>query len=219
MRRLLALLLMAVAPVLLAQSNPSDASPSHRTAAAAHEANDAGHAGPGAAEGESHSEKTYLGIPAWILKLVNVLLFLGVLGYFLGGPVKKAFADRSAAIRQATEEARERRLAAERMASEIEARLAAIESEVRAIHERASAEGERQKREMIAAAEAESTKILNAARTEVDNRLKHARGELTAYAAQLAAERAESLLRGSITDQDKAQLFQESLRDVREAQS
>ena len=90
--------------------------------------------------------------------------------------MKKAFAERSAAIRQATEEARERRLA-RRSAWQrsIQARLAAIEAEVARSTSAPSAEGERQKRELIAAAEAESQKILQAARTEVDNRLKNAR--------------------------------------------
>jgi F-type H+-transporting ATPase subunit b len=134
--------------------------------------------------------------------------------YFAGGPVKKAFAERSAAIRTAAQEARERREKADRMAGDIQARLSAIEAEVHAIHERAQAEGERQKRELIAAAEAESQKILANARNEVDNRLKHARTELTEFAGQLASERAEQILREKITDQDQQKLFQESLREV-----
>ncbi len=128
--------------------------------------------------------------------------------------MKKAFAERSAAIKQAAQEARERREKADRMAGDIQARLSAIEAEVHAIHERAQAEGERQKRELIAAAEAESQKILANARNEVDNRLKHASTELTEFAGQLASERAEQILREKITDQDQQKLFQESLREV-----
>ena len=75
-------------------------------------------------------------------------------------------------------------------------------------------EGERQKRELMAAAETESQKMLTTARNEVENRLKHARTELTEFAGQLAAERAESLLRENITEQDQKNLFQESLREV-----
>ena len=154
-----------------------------------------------------HHEKTYFGIPGWILKTANMILFIGVLVYFVGGPVKKAFAERSAAIKQAAQEARERREKADRMAGDIQARLSAIEAEVHAIHERAQAEGERQKRELIAAAEAESQKILANARNEVDNRLKHARTELTEFAGQLASERAEQILREKITDEDQKNLF------------
>jgi F-type H+-transporting ATPase subunit b len=157
---------------------------------------------------------TYFGIPGWILKTANMLLFAGVLIYFVGGPIKKMFAERSAAIRRAADEAKERRVKADQMASDIQARLAAIEAEVRAIHERALAEGERQKRELMTAADAEREKILSAARTEVDNRLKHARAELTAFAGELAAERAEQILREKITDQDQKKLFADSVREV-----
>lgn len=219
MRRLILVLLILVllilvnAPALFAQVDKSGGTAAHGAEGEAHEK-----AHPQeAAASEGHHEKTYFGIPGWILKTANMLLFIGVLVYFAGGPVKKAFADRSAAIRQAAQDARERREKADRMAGDIQARLAAIEAEVHAIHERAQAEGERQKRELIAAAEAESQKILANARNEVDNRLKHARTELTEFAGQLASERAEQILREKITDQDQQKLFQESLREVSNA--
>jgi F-type H+-transporting ATPase subunit b len=195
-RLLLILLLLILAPVVLAETEPAAAGTESHGAAA------------------GHAEKTYFGIPGWILKTANMLLFIGVLVYFVGGPVKKMFAERTAEIRRANAEAAERREKADRMAGEIQARLAAIEAEVRAIHDRAANEGERQKRELIAAAEAESQKMLANARNEVENRLKHARTELTEFAGQLASERAEAILRESINEQDQKNLFQESLREV-----
>ncbi|HYC59785.1 MAG TPA: ATP synthase F0 subunit B [Thermoanaerobaculia bacterium] len=216
MRRLIVILLIAAAPALIAQVDKSGGSAAHGAESETHEE---AHPTEGAAPGAEHHEQTYFGIPGWILKIANMILFIGVLAYFVGGPVKKAFAERTRAIQQASVEARDRREKADRMAGDIQARLAAIESEVRAIHERAAAEGERQKRELIAAAEAESQKMLAAARNEVDNRLKHARNELTEYAGQLASERAEAILRENITEQDQRNLFQESLRQVGEVRS
>ncbi len=222
MRRLLLLLLIALAPALFAQheaTTPQDKSGGTAAHAAEGEAHEVAHPGEHGAAAEEHHEKTYFGIPGWILKIANMVLFLGILFYFVKGPVGKAFADRSEAIRRANEEARERRTRADQMATEIQTRLSAIEAEVRAIHERAEAEGERQKRELIAAAEAESQKILSVARTEVDNRLKYAKGELTGFAGQLASERAEQILREKITEADQRKLFQESLREVGEVRS
>jgi F-type H+-transporting ATPase subunit b len=210
MRRLLLILLIALAPALLAQVDKSGATAAHGAEKEVHET-----AHPEAATTEHH-EQTYFGIPGWILKIANMILFVGVLTYLVRGPVKNAFAERSATIRRAADEARERREKADRMAGDIQARLSAIEAEVRAIQERALAEGERQKRELVVAAEAESEKILSSARTEVDNRLKYARKELTEYAGQLAAQRAEQILREKITEQDQKNLFQESLREVSE---
>jgi F-type H+-transporting ATPase subunit b len=216
MRRLLLVLLLILTPALFAQVDESGATAAHGAEGEAHEK---AHPDEHGAAAEAHHEKTYFGIPGWILKIANMVLFIGVLVYFVGGPVKKAFAERGEAIRRANDEARERRARADQMASEIQARLAAIETEVRAIQERAQAEGERQKRELVTAAEAESQKILTAARSEVDNRLKHARTELTAYAGQLASERAEQILREKITEQDQKNLFQESLREIKEVRS
>lgn len=218
MRRLIIILLVvvltgAIAPAIFAQVDKTGGTAAHGAEGEAHQK-----AHPDeAAKSEGHHEKTYFGIPGWILKIANMVLFIGVLVYFAGGPVKKAFAERSAAIRRAADEARERREKADRMAGDIQARLSAIEAEVRAIHERAQAEGERQKKELIAAAEAESQKILANARNEVDNRLKHARTELTEFAGQLASERAEQILREKITETDQQKLFAESLREVSNA--
>ena len=210
MRRFLLIFMLALAPALFAQVDDSGATAAHGAEKESHQA-----AHPEAATTEHH-EQSYFGIPGWILKIANMLFFVGVLVYLVRGPVKNAFAERSATIRRAADEARERREKADRMAGDIQARLSAIEAEVRAIHERAEAEGERQKRELVAAAEAESAKILGNARTEVDNRLKYARKELTEYAGELAAQRAEQILREKITEQDQKNLFHESLREVSE---
>ncbi|HXG59484.1 MAG TPA: ATP synthase F0 subunit B [Thermoanaerobaculia bacterium] len=162
--------------------------------------------------GEAHG-------PHWFWKLLNTVLFFGVLWWALRKPVAKALAERAEAIRRAAEEARARRQKSEQIATEIEARLAKIDEEIAAIHQRAQQDGERQRRELIAAAEMEAAKILQAARNEIDNRLKHARQELTEYAGQLAADRARAILEQRITDDDRVRLFRKGLREVEEVQS
>ena len=203
MRRLLVILILAIAPALFAQVDKTGGTAAHGAEKETHEQ---AHPTEGPAEGAEHHEVTYFGIPGWILKLLNMIVFIGGLAWLVGGPVKKAFAERSAAIRRAADEAKERRVKADQMAGDIQARLTQIEQEVRASHERA-------------AAEAEAQKILTAAKTEVDNRLKHARNELTAYAGELAAGRAEQILKEKITEQDQKKLFQESLREVGEVRA
>jgi F-type H+-transporting ATPase subunit b len=206
---------LVVTPAIFAQTDSTGGSVAHGAEGAVHKAEQTE-----AAHGdEEHVSKKHFGIPDWILKTLNMVLFIGVLAYFVGGPVKTMFAERSAAINRAAQDARERRAKSDQMASEIQAKLAAIEAEVLAIHDRALAEGERQKRELIAAAEVESRKILQTARNEVDNRLKHARVELTEFAGKLAAERAEQILRVRMTEQDQKNLFEESLREVGEVRS
>jgi F-type H+-transporting ATPase subunit b len=210
----LAALLLLVATYAFAQSNQPDAV-AHGTEKAAHEV-----AHPNEAHGENgEAPKTYFGIPGWILKILNMIVFLAVLGYFLRGPVTTALAQRHEQILRDAAEARERRTKADEMAADIQARLTQIEQEVRSIQERAEADGKRQRQELMAAAEVEAAKILQSARNEVDNRLKSARHELTEYAGQLATDRAVAILKETITDADQKKLFDESLREVGEAKA
>jgi F-type H+-transporting ATPase subunit b len=211
-RRAVLILVLAFLPVVLFAQQGEIAHGAEKTS---HEI-----AHPHEDHGEGHeAPKTYFGIPGWILKLINMIAFIAVLGYLIGGPLKKSFAERRETIAAAAAEAKSRREKADRLASDIQSRLAQIEAEVQAIHERALSEGERQKRELLAAAEAEAQKILAAARNEVDNRVKHARHELTEYAGELAAERAEAILRANITPADQQKLFRDSVAEVAEVRS
>jgi F-type H+-transporting ATPase subunit b len=217
-RGLLILLLLLIASSLLAQTQTRGPEPNNVAQGVEKAEHEQAHPTEGHG-GEHEAPKTYFGIPGWILKLANMLLFLGVLGWFLGGPIKKALVDRRVQIQADAEEAKARRAKADQLAADIQARLTQIENDVRAIHDRAQAEGEKQKKELIAAAEAEAQKILQSARNEVDNRLKRARHELTEYAGELATQRAEQILREKVTDNDRERLFDESVREVAEARS
>jgi len=212
-RSLLILLLLFVAISLHAQTNnPTDVA--HGSEKAAHEV-----AHPGEEHGGHAEEPKFLGLPAWIFKLLNMLLFIGALVYFIGGPIKKGLADRRTDIARAADDAKTRRQKANQIANDIQARLAQLEEEVKAIHERALVEGEKQRRELIVAAENEAKKIVAQAQAEVDNRLKNARHELTEYAGQLASDRAEQILRERITADDQKKLFSDSLSEIEEVRS
>ena len=211
MRRFVVIAAIVLAPLFVfAQQDTTGATAAHGAEKTVHKE---AHGGT-----TEHHEQVYFGfIPGWLLKTANMLLFIGVLAYFVGKPVKTAFAARGEQIRKEADEARARRAKSDQLASDIQNRLAQIEGEIQAMRARAEAEGEKQRRELIAAAEAEAAKILASARNEVENRVKHARNELTEYAGQLAAERAEALLREKITDADRAKLFNDSLRDIESA--
>lgn len=215
MKRIALALLLVLAARLVYAENPQ--APNNVAHGAEKVGAEVSHPGEGES-GPEHAPK-FLGLPAWIWKTLNMLGFLAFLVWALGGPVKNAIAGRHQQIQHEATEARERRAKADQMAADIQKRLTQLEDDVRQIRERAQAEGERQKREMIAAAEAEANKIMQSARNEVDNRLKHARHELTEFAGQLASERAEQLLREKITDSDREALFRESLREVEEVKS
>lgn len=208
---------LAVALLLLATFAFADAPKPTDSLDAASTAAEKAHGETHGAAPAEHHEKVYFGfVPGWVLKLINIILFVGFLVWLLKGPVGSSFRARSEEVRRAAEEARERREKADRLAADIQARLTQIESEVAAIRQRAEVEGERQRQEMIAAAEAEAAKILQTARNEVETRIKFARKELTEYAGELAATRAEAILREKITAEDQRKLFRDSLTQVGE---
>lgn len=211
-RVLLAIALLLAAAVAFADDpKPTDSLDAASTAA------EKAHAETHEGAPAEHHEKLYFGfVPGWVLKFINIVLFIGVLWWLLKGPVGKAFAARSLDVRRAADEARERREKADRLAADIQARLSQIEAEVASIRQRAEVDGERQRKEMIAAAEAEASKILANARNEVESRIKFARKELTEYAGELAATRAEAILKEKITPEDQKKLFRDSLTQVGE---
>lgn len=164
---------------------------------------------------EGHSAQTYFGIPAWVLKTINLFLFFGLLWYLLRKPIGGAFAARRDRIRKEAAEAKERRAKAESLAADIQSRLDQIEKEVDAVLARAAEEGERQKNEMIEQGRNEAEKILAQARSAVDAQLKRAKQELTEHAGQLAAERAAAILESSMTEADRKKIFAEGLQEIR----
>lgn len=217
---ILVLLASLIAPAALLADPETEGVPGQAAAHGAedvvheqvHEGDDS-HGGPGGAP------ETYFGIPAWILKTINLIGFVGLLWWLLAGPIGRAFHDRRAAIQRDLAEAAERRAKVDSLALDIQARLQQVETDVAAVLARAKEEGERQRQEMIAAAEAEAQKILAQARAEVEARTKSARLQLAEYARELAVERAGALLHQSITEKDRVRLFNEGVQQIAEVES
>lgn len=221
MKRIALLLLIVIAGAFAAVAGEPAAPAAGSHAPTSHETT-AAHsttAGDGHAADEHHgSPRTYrnTGIPMWILKLVNMLLFFGLLVWLIRKPIGKALAERRANINAQLAEAEARRAKADQLASDIDARLKQIETEVAGIMDRAREEGEKQKRDLVAAAEEEAQRILASARSEADVRLKAAKQELTAYAKELATARAQQLIAANVTDADRKRLFDESVGQIAE---
>lgn len=220
MKRLLPIVLLLAAPVFAADPESEEGSIAHGSEEAVHqqvrgEGDDAHDAGGHGGE----ETKYFLGIPVWIWKFFNMVAFLGLLSYLLAGPIKRYFAGRRDQIRTSLAEAETRRERADRMSEEIEAKLAALESEIVAIRERADDEGKRIAEQIRQSTERDLEKVKTAARNEVEQRSATAKRELREHAAKLAAERAEEILERSITESDRDRLFDQGLRKLEEAGS
>lgn len=163
------------------------------------------------AEGEAGHAERFLGLPLWIWQLANLLLFLGVLFYFLARPLAAAFRRRQVEVEQRLTEARGRRLEAARLEAEIRERMDRLGRELSEIRVRGSEEGEREKRALFERAEQESERVRREAEAEIGRRLTEAKEELRRTAADLTSAAARQILSAQITDADRRRLLEESV--------
>ncbi len=163
---------------------------------------------------EAASAEKFLGIPVDLWKTVNLLLFLGLLVYFLGKPFNTYFRKRREDLDRQLDKAKTDREQALSLAAEMRARLSRLESEIAAIRLRGAEEGEAEKAAQLAAAEKDAETILKNATEEIDRRLASAKQELARTASDLASARAKEILSRSITDEDRRRLLEEGVGKI-----
>ena len=166
-------------------------------------------------EEEGHHAEKFLGIPLPIWQLVNLVLFLGVLAYFVAKPLTAAFRKRQLEIEERTREAEHRRAEVERLAHEIEQRTVRLEREIEEVRRQGVAEGQSARAELEARAEQEAERVRREASGEIERRLAAARLELRQTAADLTASSAVELVSREVNDEDRRRLVLESAERVK----
>lgn len=149
-----------------------------------------------------------------IAKLVNLLLFVGLMFYFLRRPIIDAFRGRQASIRSELMRAEEERAAAEARLQEVEGRLARLDVEVEAIRANARKDAAEESARVAVATEAEIKKIREQARREIESAAKAARAELRTFTAEQSVRLAEEMIRRDIRPEDDAQLAREYVEEL-----
>ena len=149
-----------------------------------------------------------------IAKVINLLLFVGLLVYVLRRPVVQAFRARREGIRRELMEAQEERNAALAKLEEVEGRLARLDSEVEAIRAQAQREAEEERARIERSTEEEIRKVREQARREIESASKAARAELRAYAAEQSVRLAEEMIRRDIRPEDDARLVGEYVEEL-----
>jgi F-type H+-transporting ATPase subunit b len=153
----------------------------------------------------------FLGIPTEAWKIFNFVVFVGLLVYFLGRPLRAFFQTRQQTVAsQAEEAARAQRQAAELRAS-MEQRVAALAAEVAALKERLHREGERERDALQRQGEEEAARLVAQVEQEADRRVADARRDLAAEAASVASDLALELLERELTAADRERIFTKTL--------
>ena len=145
-------------------------------------------------EGEHAS--FFLGLPMTVWQIVNLVLFLAVLIYFVAKPMSAAFRKRQEEIEERRREAEKQKASVERLSADIRERTAKLEREIEEIRKQGIVEGQ-------------------AARAELARRVAAAREQLHRAAADLMAQSAEGILSREITDADRQRLLTESVEKLK----
>jgi F-type H+-transporting ATPase subunit b len=155
-------------------------------------------AAEGGNEANAHANELF----KWINFALVALGLLWVFGKLLPPVFRKRSDEIGAAIKKATEV----RIEADRQLKEAEQKLAKLEQEVAQLRAQAQREGAAEAERIRNATLSDAEKIEAAASAEIEAAERAARLELKALAANLAVDRAESLLAKQLTPQGQEAL-------------
>lgn len=166
------------------------------------------------AEEGHEATRGFLGVPTLVWQVANLVTFLGLLWYFLRKPVAEFFGNRRTEVAKSLAKAEDDRRRAESLAAELGKRLAEIETELAKLRESARKDAEAERASLLKQTEEDAARFLTRAAADVDNRVRAAKAELTAYAGDLAVEVARDLLAKNVTPEDEKRLVAEGVAEL-----
>jgi len=159
---------------------------------------------------------TFLGLPLWLWQLVNLVLFLGVMLYFVARPLAAMFRKRQLEVEERLREAKALRAEAARLEAQVHERMVRLDQEIVEIRARGLAEGEAERAALSEKADLEVERVRREAEEEIGRRLAAAKQELRRVAADLTASTARELLAREINEEDRRRLLEESVARLAE---
>jgi len=146
---------------------------------------------------------------AW--RIVNFAILLFILYKLMWKKMKSFFAGRREGIKASLEEAEVVKADAENKFKEYDEKIKKAEEEIQGISAMIKAQGEEEKKRIIADAERASVKMKEDAKARMDQELKKAKNELRLEASELAVQMAEDILKKKVTKEDHEGMVREYL--------
>lgn len=173
--------------------------------------------GHGAQEAEGHGgEGEQAESPwAWIARIVNFGILAGGLFYLLRSPLVGFLEQRGVAVRSELAKAAELKKDASAQIAQIDAKMAALPSEIETLKRRGAEEIAAEEARIHSLAEAERKRLLEQARREIEAQLRIAERDLKKRAGELAVAVATERVKRTITAQDHARLVDRYVAQVR----
>ena len=148
----------------------------------------------------------------WVFVVLNFVIIAALLVLIMKSKVPAAFRARTESIQEGIAEARRASEEAQRRLSDIESRLAKLDTEIAAMAAAAETEAQKEEARIQAAVEEDKRKIVAAAEQEIVAATRLARTELRAYVSELAVTLAEKRIQVSAsTDQELVRAFVDQL--------
>ncbi|MCF8024303.1 MAG: F0F1 ATP synthase subunit B [Desulfobacteraceae bacterium] len=167
-----------------------------------------------AASGGGHGEEGGGWAVTDTYRVINFVVLVGILIYFLRTPVKQFFSDRVRVIREQLEDLESQKQEAEKKLEEYNERLAALSQESENIIEQYRRQGENLRDKIMKEAESAAKKLEDQARKNIEHEFAQAKLKLETEVFDKAVEKAEQKLKRVITDNDQEKLVKEYLDKV-----
>ncbi len=155
-------------------------------------------------------------VPMIVWQIVNIAIVVGLLVYLLRRPAPTFFNTRAKEIEDLLEKAMREKEEANARLKEVESKMAHLSDEVAEIERSSKEAAEAERQRVLEEAEAAKERIRSDAAEEMERRLKEARRDLRAYAADLAVKMAKEILADNIAESDESRLqerFMSSMED------
>jgi len=149
-----------------------------------------------------------------ILRIINFVVLVGVLVYFVRKPLVGAIRNSIESVRKLLKEAEESRKASEAHMKESEEKLAGIDKEINDLLEAARREGEAERERILSEASIAVEKLKAEAAMAIDLELKKAQDVLRKEAADAAVALAEEIIGKNVTPEDQARFVTEYLEKL-----
>lgn len=150
-----------------------------------------------------------------IVQLINFIILLIILQRFLYKPLLAKMEERTAAIKRSLDEAQAARADAVRQQEENAAQLRAAYAEAASIRDQALREAEEAGRKQLEAAQAQSRKLVEDTKAQLDGEIRRARDELRRETTDLALAAAEKLVRRTLREEDHRKIVSDAIAGLK----
>jgi len=150
-----------------------------------------------------------------IVQAVNFIILLIILQRFLYKPLLAKMEERTAAIKRSLDEAQAARADAVRQQEENAAQLRAAYAEAATIRDKALREAEEAGRKQLEVAQAQSRKLVEDTKAQLDTEIRRAREELRRETTDLALAAAEKLVRRTLREEDHRKIVADAIAGLK----